>query len=363
MDAADYAAHGLLDGVGTDGVEARTRLLDGLVASGIDLAALREAARRGRLPLLPLEQALATRGPRRTTREAAEELGLSLELMTAMRRSLGLPEVALDEPALDDADLRAVGRARAAIRAGVPEARVLEMTKLLRSSMSLVADVLYRTIAEGSVGEPDGEDEQALTLVRASETLVPILSPVLDYALTQHLRERVARDFVEGTGAASGVGGAEAEQCVGFADLVGWTARSAAVELPEVAGLADTLTQTTLDHLVGRTRLVKVLGDAVMVTAPTTAEVVDSLRGLLSARDGHELPPVRCGVATGPVAHVQGDVYGPPVDLASRLTDLAAPGTIWLPAYAAAGLDGVRDEGVHRVKGLADALAVSSLTT
>ena len=84
---------------------------------------------------------------------------------------------------------------------------------------------------------------------------------------------------------------------------------------------------------------------------------------LLAARDGHRLPPVRCGVATGPVAHVQGDVYGPPVDLASRLTDLAAPGTIWLPAYAAAGLAGVRDEGAHRVKGLADALVVSSLTT
>jgi adenylate cyclase len=41
-----------------------------------------------------------------------------------------------------------------------------------------------------------------------------------------------------------------------------------------------------------------------------------------------ELPPVRAGIARGPVLARDGDFYGPVVNLASRLTDIARAGTV-----------------------------------
>jgi adenylate cyclase len=65
-----------------------------------------------------------------------------------------------------------------------------------------------------------------------------------------------------------------------------------------------------------------------------------------------ERPPLRSGVAYGPVLTRLGDVYSPVVNLASRLTSIAHAGTVLVDKELAGrlrGLPGYRVRRLHRV--------------
>src|SRR5690625_5986684 len=76
-------------------------------------------------------------------------------------------------------------------------------------------------------------------------------------------------------------------------------------------------------------RVVKTIGDAVLFVADTPeigAEVALNLSS--SIEKAADVPPVRIGMVWGRLLSRFGDVFGPPVNLAARLTDIAEPGTI-----------------------------------
>jgi adenylate cyclase len=75
---------------------------------------------------------------------------------------------------------------------------------------------------------------------------------------------------------------------------------------------------------VGGGRVVKTLGDSVLFAADQPTAAVDIALGLVETIGAEpDLPDVRVGLATGPVVMRLGDVYGAPVNLASRLTGVA----------------------------------------
>jgi adenylate cyclase len=76
---------------------------------------------------------------------------------------------------------------------------------------------------------------------------------------------------------------------------------------------------------------VKTIGDEVMFVGLPT-EVLSSAVSLRSAGAPAGLPPVRVGVAAGPVIPREGDFYGPVVNLASRLSAIAPANTVPAPA-------------------------------
>ncbi|MCY7364635.1 MAG: hypothetical protein LH469_04885 [Frankiaceae bacterium] len=78
--------------------------------------------------------------------------------------------------------------------------------------------------------------------------------------------------------------------------------------------------------------------------------VVDADTVMVLARSmGHELPDVRAGVALGPLLVRLGDVYGAPVNLASRLTDEARPRTVLVDQATA---DALADDASYELKRL-----------
>ena len=89
-------------------------------------------------------------------------------------------------------------------------------------------------------------------------------------------------------------------------------------------------------------RTLKTLGDEIMfVTADPESGAEVALR-LVHEQDPM-VPGMRAGLATGDVVTRRGDVYGSVVNLASRLTDEALPGTVLCDrstADALAGHDG-----------------------
>jgi adenylate cyclase len=71
--------------------------------------------------------------------------------------------------------------------------------------------------------------------------------------------------------------------------------------------------------------------------ARSAAEV--ALDTVAAHEEDDDLPSVRAGVASGAVLERLGDVYGEPVNLASRLSDEARPGSVLVDRKAAADLE------------------------
>ena len=97
-----------------------------------------------------------------------------------------------------------------------------------------------------------------------------------------------------------------------------------------------------------RGQVVKMVGDEVLFVTdrPGDAAAI-GLRLTSPDRDRRGLPALRVGMATGRVLTRFGDVYGPVVNLAARLTSLARPGTALVDAELAAAL---RADGRHRLQ-------------
>ena len=115
---------------------------------------------------------------------------------------------------------------------------------------------------------------------------------------------------------------------MGFADLVSYTRLSQRLEERELALLVDRFGRRSSDVIAGAGgRLVKTIGDEVLFVADTPAAAATIGLELAEAMAADpELPDVRVGIATGTVLTRMGDVFGRTVNLASRLTALAAPG-------------------------------------
>jgi adenylate cyclase len=75
---------------------------------------------------------------------------------------------------------------------------------------------------------------------------------------------------------------------------------------------------------------VKTIGDAAMLVSPEPAPLVESVLDLVAAAEGagEGFPQLHAGAAFGPALNRSGDWYGRPVNLASRVSDVAEPGTV-----------------------------------
>jgi adenylate cyclase len=117
---------------------------------------------------------------------------------------------------------------------------------------------------------------------------------------------------------------------VGFADLVSYTQLSQRLPQRELGVLVQRFEGLASDVVTaGGGRVIKTIGDEVLFTTddPVSGAVIAlSLSEAMAVDD--VVPDVRVGLAHGTVLRSLGDVYGPTVNLASRLTSLAQPGTV-----------------------------------
>jgi adenylate cyclase len=150
--------------------------------------------------------------------------------------------------------------------------------------------------------------------------------------------------------------------CIAFADLSGYTALAEQLEparLVQLISRWETLAHDTVAELGAR--IVKTIGDEVMFVGLPDTVAHAALALVRRAASYPELPPVRAGVARGPVLARDGDFYGPVVNLASRLTDMADPGCVLVSesVHAVLGKDAtLRWEpiGVRHVRSIGDVM-------
>ena len=354
----DWEAEGLLDELPDERArEARRELLDELHADGVSLEELEQAVKEQRLALVPVERLLGS-DKRFSQEDVARESGLDLEYLQATRRALGLPVPPPDAKVLGERDVEAAKIGARFRDAGFDDEGMLEASRVLGRGMARYAEAI-RTLGASSL-LTGGADEHELgrRFAAATEALLPLSGPWLEYVFALHLGQVLRTDAVTFEEMTTGHLSEGRPQAVAFADLVGFT------ELGETAGVEElTSVATQLSRLAGEVveppvRVVKVIGDAVMLVSPDPEQMVATTLELVERAEDHEsLPQLRAGVAFGQAVNRWGDWFGSTVNVASRLTARARPGSVLTTEEVRdAAKDGYAwsSAGPKRLKGIAE---------
>lgn len=286
-------------------------------------------------------------GPRRLTLDTlAEQTNLSHTYLRSYWQALGLPVIA-DETTFTDDDAEALRQI--ARFADDEQLSSRALTTLVRS-VGHTAERLALWQAEALVEQMThrhGLDDTSARLLVLDR--LPSLAPVLEAQLVHAWRRQLAalagRWSVEFSGARatdeSGQGELPLPRAVGFADIVSFTTRTASMRSSELAEFVSNFEAGARDIITSAGgRVVKTIGDAVLFIADDVHAGARAALGLATAgergdREPGEVPQVRVSLVWGRVLSRFGDVFGPSVNLASRLTDEAEPGTVLMdPATA-----------------------------
>ncbi|HEX8120647.1 MAG TPA: adenylate cyclase regulatory domain-containing protein [Solirubrobacteraceae bacterium] len=348
----------LLDGLEGEAREARQRLLARLRDDGVSEDELRRAAAEERLVLLPVERAL--RGDARYTgEEMAQRADIDVDVLARVRRAAGLPFVADGEPGYGEGDVEVSRRLKMALDAGLPLEGILDVNRVMGRALAQTAAAMRTLVGEAFLEENDREDEAAERLAAATRLLLPNVGPSLEYFFAQHLLELIRTDVLSSEQLQAGRVGREWDTAVAFADLVGFTRLGGQVAAEDLGGVARRL-GALAEHAVEQpVRIIKTIGDAVMLSCSDPAKLVSAVIDLNDAveEEGEGFPQLRTGVAFGPAIERDGDLYGHAVNLASRVTGIARPGSVLATEEVhEAAEDGFRWSfaGERKVKGVGE---------
>ena len=328
--SADFEAEGLLAGTEGEARQARLELLQELADDGVPLEELRRAVAEDRLVLLPVERVLAGSGPRYTREEVAGLAGVDADLLARQWRALGMPDPEEGEKAFGESDVEAAKRVRILREnLGIPDDEMLQVSRVIGMNMSQLA-AASRGLGQRVFSNPgDSEAEVARRFATIVEGLGPLLTPTLEYVLQLHLREQIRHDVFGDREISEGAESGR-EIAVAFADLVGFTKLGERLDPAEIGATGDRLGELAGDVARGPVRLVKLIGDAAMLSSNNPKELLDAALALVasSEEEGEGFPLLRAGVAYGRAVARAGDYYGRPVNLASRITAVARPGSV-----------------------------------
>ena len=362
MDAlgTDFESEGLLEGVDGEAREARLSLLEELHEKGVSLDELKSAVEEDRLVLLPVERVYAPPGERYTPKQVAEKADVPLAALQRHQRALGLRAPGEDEAILGDQDVEMAKLLRAFLDAGLPEGALLDVTRVIGLAMSQVSRAVSLMTAQVVIESAESERDVAVRLADAAEMLNPLAKDILSQAFRAHQLEVLRSEVLGSEQIEAGRVGSSDEYTVAFADLVGFTRLGEQLEPDEYGAVTDRLGELAADVAEPPVRLVKLIGDAAMLASRETAPLLKAALGLqVAAEEGEDLPEIRIGVARGPAQPRAGDLYGRAVNLASRLTEIARPGSVLCDE---ATKDAVEDgfewsyAGQRKVKGISGQL-------
>lgn len=334
----------------------RELLLDELARRGVPAVEVRRAVAEDRLVLLLVEHVLGGQ-PRFDQATLAAGAGVDQELLVGVQAALGLPVPPPEAAAYTDEDLDLATRLRRLLDAGVSRAVLLEIARVLGLGMARYAEAVRTELGRGFVRPGDSEYELATRYAAVAEQLLPESPAMLQYTFVRHLLELVRSDVITAAERERGEVHGRTVLAVGFGDLVGFTSLGEQVESEELGAVGARLGELANEAIRPPNRLVKTIGDAVMVVSFDPAALVRAMLRLVGLADRDErLTALRAGVAVGPAVARFGDYYGSAVNLASRVTGRARPGSVLVtgPVREAAGTGEFRFSraGSFRLKGI-----------
>jgi adenylate cyclase len=280
-------------------------------------------------------RAILRESPSLSAEEVASRAGISLGQARRLWRALGFPE-ADGAAAYTEGDAEAIRTLVGTIESGLLDFDLaVTLTRALGQTMARLADwevaALVHRVEELHQGEPGG---RMSTATRMLEELGDGFEAMLLYAWRRHLAAAVGR--IVALGEADDLH--TTQVTVGFADIVSFTALSNEISRERIGDLVELFEARCGDVIATQQgRLIKSMGDAVLFVNDDPLAAFATAEGIINVigRDSR-MPDVRVGLASGAVVMRLGDVFGPPVNLASRLTNVARRNRIIIDAATAA---------------------------
>jgi adenylate cyclase len=348
-------ASGLLDGLEGQTRAERAELIEWLLGDGFTVEHIRSEFAP---MLMPAGRVVGDDGVYVSTRQICEDTGIDLELLEAMQRALGLPRVDdPDAPVHLRADAEAAAQAQMFVDVGFTREQLIAVARVLGHGMAQAAEVMRQVVLEAVI-EPGATE---LQIAKAYGELVqrasPLLGPLAEGVLRLQLRHGLETEAVSVAERAAGQLPGAREVTVCFADLVDFTRLGEAVPPEELEHLANRLSGLARDVAAPPVQFIKTIGDAVMFVSTEPAALLRVALDLLASAEKEGLPQLRVGLASGAAVRRAGDWFGSPVNLASRVTSAARPGTV-LVAESAHEAIGETDEfswsfaGARHIKGI-----------
>ena len=285
-----------------------------------------------------LERVILGEEPRLTALDVAASSGAEVDLTARLWRALGFPELR-GEMLFTDADATAVTTLVGIVETGMVDLdTALNMTRAVGQTMARLADWETAAVLPKLLLKVDDSEGSRLdaAVVLLSQMGGPF-EELLIYAWRRHLAAAVAR------AEALGANDEElntAEVTVGFADLVSFTALSNEMSEDRIGDLVEIFESRVHDVIAQhRGRAIKSLGDSVLFVNEDPVLALDTADGIIDVIGRDErMPDVRVGLASGSVVVRLGDVFGPPVNLAARLTTVARRNRVIIDEATAAML-------------------------
>jgi len=267
-------------------------------------------------------QTLLGQSPSLTRLEVAKKSGLAPEVNAARWRALGFPEVADDDIAFTKADVEALKLTESLIGLGfIDQENEESFIRTVGRTFARLAEWqvrgMLRHALEGESGAVSGRE------LKEIGEILRIASRVQDYVWRRHLVGSATRMLLQHSVDAESEPG-----CAGFVDIVGYTTRSRSMTPDELTELVERFESVVTDLITEHSgRVVKTIGDEIFFVVDDPVEAA-WLGVELTEQHVHDaaFPNVRVGMAYGDLLHRLGDVFGPVVNMASRLTSVARPG-------------------------------------
>lgn len=289
--------------------------------------------------------------PTLSAREVAQRAGIDLGYARRIFRALGLAEIDDDQIDFNEADVEVLTALRFILEQGYEEEDILEVARTYGYAMSRVAQaevrLFHKTFLEPLRHEQHTDEDQILERL---EDMVPRLIDLLGKQL-DHVHRRHLRIALQQVTAVRAEGSSET-MAAGFVDLVDFSRLSQDLEGEVLGGVVSRFETLALDICVAHgVQVVKMLGDAVMFVAADPTAAVRAAHEIVSrVEDDEELSSARAGVDMGTVIPVGGDFFGPPVNVAARLTSFARSGTVVVSSTVMDALDGADATHIGKIK-------------
>ncbi len=351
------------EGTWTPAAVAYVRVVARLRARGHSLERIKQASDDGQLAIGPIENLLSSSGARHSLRQVSRASGLAPELIRRMYTTMGLGP--LPAEGLTDEDLQMMRYAAAVLAAGFPLPAYLQLLRVYGQVMAQIADAevrlmhLYVHKPLMRAGVPNVEIAEEMEAM--AREVLPLASPFIGYLHGRLLAHFVEQDMIGHMEADLGDETLEEGRvrvAIAFADLAGY-ARLTVEQGDEAAvSTVERFVDAVGANLPDGARVIKTLGDEVMVVGADAAALTAWAVDLQNAVQSGE-PSPRIGIHYGAALYRDGDYFGRDVNQAARVVARAGGGEVLVTraiVEVADGLDGLQFEriGEVRLKGFSD---------
>ncbi len=364
VDLAAYERAGLYDPV-SPLAEERRALLEWLEARGTTVSQMSRSAASGSLTS-SAGDALIRPGAPISINELCERSGLVPGQVTAILQAAGASLSVGDEQSFVESDVETFQMFSAGV--GLFETEpLLDLVRVMGSAMARVAEAaitLFQVTVEGPMHERRATEvdlaEANLAAVSSLEVVPRAMAGLFRlHVETAVRRSRYSYDIENPFGSR--------RLAIGFIDLVGFTPLSVQLDNAGLGRLIDDF-ERRANEIVTRHdgRVVKHIGDEVMFVAVGAAAACNIAREICVAFRESEVQP-HGGVAIGGLLTRGGDFYGPIVNLASRIGDIAVPNEILVTEEIVSGVPTDSDitfepAGRRQLKGFDEPIPLWSLS-